>query len=434
MNVLLLATILPSIVVDLGGAALISWPTIGYLASSIVASTCVGLLTAVIGARRVFVIGAIVIGVGTLVCGFATAMPHVIAGRFVQGFGGGLASAVGYVLVRNIFPEHVWARVFALLAGVWSVSILIGPLVGGVFARVGHWRGAFFTVTTLAALLVIGAMSALPYVEPAGRGTKPGVPGLRVGLVWVAIAGVSTASIVAAPAQKSFLIALAVVALVVTLRLDRLARARLLPGDAFSLGSATGVGLWVVLLMSIAWTPLNIFVPIFLKTLHGFDPLAAGYTVAIASLGWTVAAVAVAGVSAEWSACLIVAGPLALGAGLLGMAVGMPSGPLALVVAAILLVGLGIGSCWAFLAQRVMTGARAGDEDVAASSVATVQQTGFALGAAVAGLVANAVGFSADGVGRAAFWVPVAFSVAALTAAVVGMRLRALTRGRVARP
>src|ERR1700682_1404899 len=57
--------------------------------------------------------------------------------------GGGLLSALAYVLVRNAFPEALWPRVFGLLAGVWSVTVLIGPLIGGVFASYGHWRSAF---------------------------------------------------------------------------------------------------------------------------------------------------------------------------------------------------------------------------------------------------------------------------------------------------
>jgi len=128
---------------------------------------------------------------------------------------------------------------------------------------------------------------------------------------------------------------------------------------------------------------------------------------------------------------MIVGGPLVKAAGLLTLAAVLPYGPIGVLFPAITLVGLGIGSCWAFIAQRVMNGARAGDEDVAASSVATVQSTGYALGAAVAGLVANATGFSTmvevGGVGRAAFWVPVSFSAAALAAGVVGIRLRMLT-------
>ena len=144
MNVLMLATVLPSVVDDLGGAALMSWTSSAFLASSIVAATCTGYLTAILGARTVFCTGALIFGLGALTCALAPSMVQVVAGRFVQGFGGGLLTAMAYVLVRSTFPENLWARGFALLSGAWSLSILVGPLVGGVFARYGDWRGAFF--------------------------------------------------------------------------------------------------------------------------------------------------------------------------------------------------------------------------------------------------------------------------------------------------
>ena len=52
MNVLITATLLPSIVIDVGGADLMSWPTTAFLAASIVAATGTGILTAAVGARR----------------------------------------------------------------------------------------------------------------------------------------------------------------------------------------------------------------------------------------------------------------------------------------------------------------------------------------------------------------------------------------------
>jgi hypothetical protein len=74
-----------------------------------------------------------------------------------------------------------------------------------------------------------------------------------------------------------------------------------------------------------------------------------------------------------------------------------------------------------------MSGARAGEENLAASSVATVQQTGFALGAALAGLAANAAGLSAGlnraDIANAAFWVPLSFVAVAVAATLIGYRL-----------
>jgi predicted MFS family arabinose efflux permease len=135
----------------------------------------------------------------------------------------------------------------------------------------------------------------------------------------------------------------------------------------------------------------------------------------------------VAGTPVDRADRLLVLGPILMVLGLVGVSLLMPVEPAPLVLPAIVVTGGGIGCCWAFIAQRVMTGARPGEEDIAASSVATVQQAGFALGAALAGMVANAAGL-ASGLARAdlanaAFWVPTSFTVAALLAVVAGLRL-----------
>jgi len=429
MNVLLLATVLPTIVGELGGAALMHWPTTAFLASSIVAATCTGLLTASLGARTTFCLGTFVFGLGSLVCALAPTMAWIIAGRFVAGFGGGLLGAVSYVVVRDAFPERTWSRVIALLSGMWSVAIVVGPLAGGVFALWGAWRGVFVAVMAIAAVLALAAFRTLPNKKHgAGAGGAPPIatfPIWRVLLVCLAIAGTSSAAATSALVGKALLIAVAVVALAVMLAIDRRSRTPLLPSDAFSLGSRTGMGLWLVLLLPVTYSPLQIYVSIFLQRLHGFDPLSAGYAVAGASLGWTAATLATAGAQREWSARLIIAGPIVMGVGLAGVACLTTLPPGYAVVPAVIVVGIGIGCCWAFVAQRTMSGARAGEETVAASSVATVQQMGFALGAALAGLAANASGF-AEGSLAATFWVPMSFVATAALGFAAALRLRAL--------
>jgi MFS family permease len=425
MNVLMLATVLPSVVEEVGGARLMSWTSTAFLASSIVAATCTGYLSATVGPRNVFSAGALIFGLGALVCALAPSMAAVVAGRFVQGFGGGLLTAMAYVLVRNIFPEALWARAFALLSGAWSLSILVGPLVGGLFARIGHWRGAFFGVAGLACVLAVAAQVALPRTLTGGGAAR--VPGFRVALICAAIAALSLVAVVPQPAAKAGLFAATVAALMLTVMVDRRATRPLLPTDAFSLSSPTGLGLWLAFWVAIAYSPLQIFVPIFLQDLHGLDPLSAGYMVAGASFGWTAVSLIMAGTPAERVGRLLVAGPAMMAAGLLGLALLMPLEPALLVFPAIALTGAGIGACWPFIAQRVMSRARGGEEDIAASSLATVQQAGFALGAALAGMVANVAGLSA-GLGRsdiaaAAFWVPTSFVLAALAATAAGTRL-----------
>ena len=433
MNVLLLTTVLPSIVGELGGVAMLSWPTTAYLASSIVAASCAGVLATAVGSRTVYCVGVTIFALGALLCSMAPAMGWIVVGRLIQGFGGGLEAAVAYVLVRGTFPESAWSRTIALMSTSWSMSVLIGPLVGGVFAHFGNWRSAFVTTAVIAVVLTISAFFILPSVT--ARVTSPlRVPAGRVALICLAIAATSAASVVASPLAKSALIVAASVSLAVMLRLDRLATTRLLPSDAFSWRTQTGVGLWLALLLCITFSPLQIYVPMFLQQLHGFDPLSAGFAVASASLAWTIASLATAGVSVRWPDRLMLTGPAVMGLSLTAIAFLAPyaTASALLLVSAIAALGAGIGQCWPFVAHRIMNSAKAGNEVVAASSVPTVQQMGFAFGAAIAGVIANASGLSAaipdEGMARAAFWVPASFAVSAILAFLTGLRLRSLRK------
>jgi hypothetical protein len=134
------------------------------------------------------------------------------------------------------------------------------------------------------------------------------------------------------------LITATVTAFVLMMRTDRRAAAPLLPSDAFSLWSRTGAGLWMILLMSVGYSPLAIYAPLFLQRLHGVSPVGAGYMVALASLAWTIAALAVASLSEEWPPRFIIMGPAAMGAGLAGVGLLMAPGPVTALILPIILI------------------------------------------------------------------------------------------------
>ena len=427
MNVLVTATLLPSIVGELGGASLMSWPTTAFVASSIVAASGTRIASGALGNRRAFSAGATIYAAGAVLCAVAPSMAIVVAGRFVQGLGGGMISALAYVFVRNVFPEPLWPRVFGALAGVWSVTVLAGPLIGGVFASYGHWRGAFAAVAGIGCALGVGALLTLPADTGDNLADIPPFPVLRLVLICSAIALLSLASVLTGAALKGGLIGAAIGCFALMMLIDHRAVAPLLPSDAFSLRSPTGVGLWMVLLMSVGYSPLAVYGPLFLQRLHGLSPLDAGFIVASASLAWTTAALTVAPLAEEWRPRLIVTGPLAMSVGLAGMALLMAPGPAAAVLLPIALVGSGIGAARAFVLQRVMSGARDGEDNIAAASSATVQQAGIALGAAIAGLVANANGLDSRldlaAMVRASVWVPLILAAAPSAACAIGIRL-----------
>ena len=58
------------------------------------------------------------------------------------------------------------------MAGSWSMSVLIGPLVGGMFASFGNWRNAFLATTVVAGILAVSAFFILPSAPAAGAAGK----------------------------------------------------------------------------------------------------------------------------------------------------------------------------------------------------------------------------------------------------------------------
>src|SRR6516162_2086697 len=221
MNVLITATLLPSIVGELGGANMMSWPTTAFVASSIIAASGTSLVSGRLGNCRAFTVGAVIYAAGAVLCACASSIGFVIVGRFVQGLGGGLLSALAYVLVRNAFPESLWPRVFGLLAGVWSVTVLIGPLIGGVYASYGHWRSAFVTVAGIGCLLGASARFTLPADWRSDEAVSRVFPTGPIALICGAIALLSAASVTAGLAIKAMLIMATVATFVLMMRTDR---------------------------------------------------------------------------------------------------------------------------------------------------------------------------------------------------------------------
>lgn len=427
MNALLAATVAPSAVRDFGGIALITWPTAAFLASSIASSSAGGVLTSRIGARRAFILAALIFCAGALVCAFAGGMVQLIAGRFLQGGGGGLLSSLTYILVRTHFPQDLWPRVFALISGAWGIAVLVGPLIGGVFATEGSWRGAFFFVAAAAAVLAALASKSLERDSSGDPSQGATFPILQLGLLGLSIVAMCAAQVAHVVPLVIALIVVSILAVAAMLRVNAVSSSPLFPSDAFSMRTVVGAGLWMALLLATANDPFPLYGPLFLQTLHGLSPLSAGYLVALEALSWTILAVTVSGRSNHVASILLVAGPLLMSAGLSGMALVMPDGTVAQLLLPIFCAGAGIGSCWAFMAQRVMKYAKPTESDLAASSVATVQLFGLAFGGALAGLIANMAGLR-DGLTlvathSAAFWVPASFVPVTLAASVAGLRM-----------
>lgn len=212
---------------------------------------------------------------------------------------------------------------------------------------------------------------------------------------------------------------------------ERGAAARLLPRGGTSLGSPLGK-LYAVITLLLMGTMVEIYVPYFLQHLHGLKPLTAGYTTALMAGGWSLASVSFSGATGNRSRTLMWLGPTLCLAGLALLAFAMPmafAGALLLNAVALALIGLGVGSAWPHLLNAILHCAPPDEASAASAAISTVQLYGMAVGAALAGLFANALGVSASTdpqvLGHAALWLFAAFAIFPLLALVAIRRFLA---------
>jgi hypothetical protein len=406
-NVFIVATILPSVVVDIGGAAFYAWSTILYTVASILGTASGRFIKSTLGLRRGYMLGTLVFLVGSVGCALAPHMLVLVGARTIQGGGGGALVALSYGIVGALYPEDLRPRVLSTISGVWGVAALLGPMVGGVFAELGWWRGAFWMAIPVVMVVMGLIWRALPSDAPEGK--APHVPLLRLLLLGIGVLCVAGSGHIGSLGMRLALIGSAGVWVVLAFRVDTRAAHRLFPSQPLALTSPVGTGLWIVFLFGVTSSQVNVFLPLVVQVLHGASPLMAGYFYVLRSLAWTAAALCTAGLQGRHVRLVTMLGPLAVMGGVAGQVPVVVDGPLSLLGSFAVLTGIGYGLCYAHLNSWTIAAARLGEEDRAASCIPTAYQLGIAFGAAAVGVVANAAGLAAgvspSSVTAAATWV-----------------------------
>jgi EmrB/QacA subfamily drug resistance transporter len=148
----IVSTALPTIVGDLGGLQHLSWVVTAYLLASTVVGPLYGKLGDLYGRKRVLQVALVLFLVGSALCGLAQNMPQLIAFRAVQGIGGGGLIVVSMAIVGDIVAPRERGRYQGLFGGVFGVSVVAGPLLGGFFVDNLSWRWIFYVNLPLGAV------------------------------------------------------------------------------------------------------------------------------------------------------------------------------------------------------------------------------------------------------------------------------------------
>ncbi len=293
IEVTVVATAMPTIVAQLGGLDIYAWVFSAYMLTSTTTLPIFGKLSDIYGRRRIYLLAVATFLIGSVLCAQAQTMPQLVLFRALQGLGAGGILPLAFTIIGDIFTFEQRAKMQGLFSGVWGISSLIGPLVGGFLVEYVSWHWIFYLNVPFGLVGIALMLAAWRDVTPrtGGRVDYLGAALLSGGIVALMLAlfemrvGLQMNVIVVATA---LLIAFAL--LVALVFVERRAANPILPLALFRerlFTAAVSHGFFA------GFTVFGsaLFVPLFVQAVLGATATMAGVALTPQMLFWTLASI-----------------------------------------------------------------------------------------------------------------------------------------------
>lgn len=285
-----IGTAMPTVVAALGGMEHYSWVFSAYLLTSTVTVPLWGKLSDLYGRRLFYQIGIAIFLVGSVLCGLSRSMPQLVAWRAVQGLGAGALVPLGMTIIGDIYTLRERARMQGLFSGVWGLSSIVGPLVGGFITDALSWRWVFYINLPfgIAAAAIIGfalvepKRTERPSIDYAGAITLTAA----VTLLMLALVEGGDPSQLLRPRNIAIFITTAVL-LALFVAIEKRAREPIIPLDLFR-NRVVAVAVTVGFLAGASMFGAISFVPLFAQGGLGATATQAGTLLTPLMLSWVL--------------------------------------------------------------------------------------------------------------------------------------------------
>ncbi len=412
MEQLVVSPAMPTIIAQLKGFEIYPWVVSAYLLAATVSTPIYGKLADLFGRKRVLLFGLVLFSAGSMLSGTARVMGQLIAMRTIQGLGAGAVSPIVLTLLGDLFTLQERAKIQGLFAAVWGLSSIAGPLVGGWLTVNLGWRWVFF-VSVPFAIVAIFMLAWYVHERIEHREVAPidfaGAGLLTAGLSALLLIVLDGASL--GLGASLFLAGLTVVLLVGFVIRERRAADPILPMDlmirpviAFSVIGSFLIG---GILFGI-----ETYVPLYMQGVLGGNAKEAGQALTPLFLSWAISVTIAAKAVVRWGfrgGGMVGAGLIALG--VMGLVVGaaFPGWARLAFMAALVVVGMGMGPCSLSFILSVQHAVTWGQRGVATGAAIFFRTIGGAIGVGILGgalgwelgYILNSVGASGIDVGAA---------------------------------
>ncbi|MGN8247351.1 multidrug effflux MFS transporter [Cellulomonas soli] len=169
----------PATATDLGvSASAVQLTLTAFMIGLALGQLVIGPLSDQWGRRRPLVVGAVVCVLASAACALAPSVGLLIGARFVQGFAGAAGVVLARAVVTDVASGERAAKVFNGLMIIQGVVPVLAPLLGGALAPSIGWRGVYWVVTAVSAVMALAAVAVVRESLPPAERRRGGLAGL----------------------------------------------------------------------------------------------------------------------------------------------------------------------------------------------------------------------------------------------------------------
>jgi EmrB/QacA subfamily drug resistance transporter len=384
-------TALPRIVTDLRGNDIYTWAFTAYILTATISGPIYGKLSDLFGRRPILLFAVSVFLIGSLLSGLSQEMWQFVAFRGIQGLGAGALFPVALAVIGDMFDASERGKYQGLVGGIFGLSSVIGPAIGGVITDTVGWHWVFFVNLPLGAIVFAVIWRALPTFRPSGARPKIDYLGASV------LAGALVPLLVGLTNKQTgnwsdpavgglIIVGLALAAIFVWV--ESRAAEPLIPLGLFRNRSFT-ISVIAMFVASMAFFAPIVFLPRWFQVVGGSSATQSGYQLLALLGGLIISAMGSGQIVARTGRYKL----LALGAGAtLGIGLFLLSNlradtPLPVLFVWMFITGLGVGPVFSVFTLVVQGAVAPQQIGTATSSLTLFQQLGGSVGLAIAGTV-----------------------------------------------